>query len=66
MLAIPHEQCWTRATPAVDLCDFLFPIGEYLNFILQNSSRPEQPDDIGFFRLAKADGKFRRVLAQIP
>ena len=40
-------------------------VGGDFDFILQNAGRPQHADDVGFFRLAEADGQVGRVLSEV-
>ena len=59
---VPNEKRGAGTATAVNFHVFLFAIGGYFDFILQNSGRPEHADDVGLCRLSEADGEVRRVL----
>ena len=64
-IAIPNEKRGAGAAAAVDFHEFLFAIAGDLNFVLQNSSRPEHAHDVSLLRLAESDGKVGRILSEI-
>ena len=63
--AVPYKECGTRTAAAIDLEEILNFVGGDFDFILQNASRPEHADDVGFFRLAEADGQIGRILSEV-
>ena len=64
-LAVPHEQRGAGTAAAVDLEKIVLLVACNLDFILQDTRGPEHAHDIGFLRVAEADGEIRRVLPEI-
>ena len=64
-LAIPDKQRGAGAAAAIDLEELLFFVAGDVDFVLQHAGRPQHADDVGFFRIAEADGQVGRVLAEV-
>ncbi len=63
--AIPDEESRAGRTTPVDLGKFLNLVAGDVNFVLQDTGRPQHAHDVGLLGLAKPDGQVRRVLSEI-